>query len=99
VFVDVEGYEAHALAGAQNTIAEAQTDFFVELHDAAALAAAGSTADDVLGHFAGRAYDVSIAIAEESAAAVSKNAALVWQDAGCMLHRQGRRSFVIARTQ
>lgn len=53
VLVDVEGYESHVLDGAARTLTAGETDFLVELHDADMLAAAGSTAADVVEHFAG----------------------------------------------
>lgn len=37
VFIDVEGYEGCALEGASQVLAAKETDFFVEIHDAATL--------------------------------------------------------------
>ena len=60
VLVDVEGYEAHVLDGATRTLGAGRTDFQVELHDAAALARAGSRAEDVLAHFPESLFDVRV---------------------------------------
>jgi FkbM family methyltransferase len=50
VFMDVEGYEAEALAGATATLARA-VDWFVEVHDANDLARYGASAEAVLAYF------------------------------------------------
>jgi FkbM family methyltransferase len=61
VLIDVEGYEAHVLDGADRTLAKGATDFLVELHDAAALARGGSSAERVVGHFLDRSMYVRVA--------------------------------------
>jgi FkbM family methyltransferase len=48
VFIDVEGYEVQALRGAARCIAAGDTDFFVEVHVACGLEAAGGSAREVL---------------------------------------------------
>ncbi len=50
VFLDVEGYEARALACATATFA-ARPDWFVEVHVGCGLERAGDSADDILAHF------------------------------------------------
>ncbi len=98
VFVDVEGFEAQVLAGASATIAAGATDFFVELHSAADLAAAGSTAEDVLGHFDRGCYDVTIALAGDTPPGNdSTQLASTWQSTSSKLHNRGQRCFVVAR--
>jgi FkbM family methyltransferase len=89
VLVDVEGYEAHVLDGAADTLAAGVTDVFVELHDADALAHAGSTAADVLAHFPAAAFDV--AVAEDAVPPAG------WVGLEAKLHERGLRCFVLAR--
>lgn len=55
VFVDVEGYEHHALRGAQRT-RSLDTDWFVEIHVGAGLEAAGASVADVLDCFPASQY-------------------------------------------
>ena len=88
VLIDVEGHEAHVLAGAAATLAAGATDFFVELHDAEALAGAGSCADDVLAHFPDAAFDLAVAPATEPTA---------WLPASAQIQRRGMRCFLVAR--
>lgn len=98
VLVDVEGYEEHVLAGATATIAAAATDFLIELHSAELLGAAGSTADDVLGHFEGRPYELAVALADDTVPGLASSDLLTaWQPASAKIHSSGRRCFVIAR--
>lgn len=98
VLVDVEGYEAHVLAGATATIAAAATDFLIELHSAELLGAAGSTPDDVLGHFEGKPFEVAIALADDTVPGMASSDLLTgWQPASAKVHASGRRCFVIAR--
>ncbi len=68
VFLDVEGYEGHALRGAAKTLSNARTDFFIELHDAEALEAVGDSASAVLQHFVDAQYSLFLAPAPEGAA-------------------------------
>ena len=97
VLIDVEGFEAHVVAGAAETIATGKTDFFVELHDATALAAAGSTAIDVLQAFEDRDFDVQVAIADESSPGVGMSHLVSqWKTPADGLHTLGRRCFVVA---
>jgi FkbM family methyltransferase len=56
VFVDVEGYEAHVLAGSRRTLDQRATDFFVEVHDAETLAHTGTTAHQIFTVFASAGY-------------------------------------------
>lgn len=67
VFIDVEGYEAHALEGARVTLGEARTDFFVEVHDAPTLIGAGASVRDVLEAFDPHSYDLRCAQASGDA--------------------------------
>lgn len=66
VLIDVEGYEAHVLDGAANLIAAGRSDFCVEVHNAATLGSVGRSAEDVLQHFLGGAYDVLVALADDT---------------------------------
>lgn len=52
VYLDVEGYECHALRGAVATLA-ARPDWFVEVHANGPLMEAGGSVDEVLAFFAG----------------------------------------------
>jgi FkbM family methyltransferase len=56
VFVDVEGFECRALAGATRTFAF-RPDWFVEVHVGCGLEAAGGSVTDVLNHFPRSAFD------------------------------------------
>jgi FkbM family methyltransferase len=56
VFIDVEGYECRALAGAAKTFA-AKPDWFVEAHVGHGLEAAGWSVDKLLGFFPPATYD------------------------------------------
>lgn len=56
VFLDVEGFECRALAGAGATFA-AGPDWFVEVHVGCGLEAAGGSVAEVLGHFPEGAFD------------------------------------------
>ncbi len=56
VFIDVEGFECRALAGAGQTFA-AHPDWFVEAHVGYGLEAAGGSAEQVLGYFPGAVFD------------------------------------------
>jgi FkbM family methyltransferase len=91
VLIDVEGHEGHVLAGAERTIAAGRTDFFVELHDEAALTAAGSTAEGAVSHFVRERFDVDVALAG------SGDGALAWGDLEAGDHLRGERCFVVAR--
>jgi FkbM family methyltransferase len=57
VFIDVEGYELEALRGAPDTLA-AGPEWFVEIHEPAALARYGATTEDVLSVLTDAGYDV-----------------------------------------
>jgi FkbM family methyltransferase len=61
VFIDVEGYEGHALTGARKTLRAAQTDFFVEVHDCLTLQRAGASVRDIVGAFDPTRYDLRCA--------------------------------------
>lgn len=56
LFIDVEGFECHALRGAARTL-EQHPDCFIEVHAGCGLEAAGSSVQAVFEHFAGRDYD------------------------------------------
>jgi FkbM family methyltransferase len=94
VLIDVEGHEGHVLDGATRTIAAATTDFFAELHDAFDLAAAGSTAEEVLAHFDRVRFEVVVGVPQET---VVGDAVPEWHDVSANTHKAGRRCFVIAR--
>lgn len=51
VFVDVEGYELEVLRGATSTLANAKTDFFVEVHVGFGLESLGGSAQSLLAQF------------------------------------------------
>jgi FkbM family methyltransferase len=55
VFMDVEGYEGEALAGAEETLA-ARPDWFVEVHGDEAIGRYGGSVDEVLRVFTERGY-------------------------------------------
>ena len=98
VIVDVEGYEEQVLAGASSTIAAAATDFLIELHSAELLDAAGRTAEDVLGHFEGRPFELAFALADDTVPGLGSSELLTtWQPASANIHATGRRCFVVAR--
>lgn len=100
VFIDVEGFESHVLSGAASTISTGRTDFFVELHGAAALEAAGSTAADVMSHFAEHAFEISVAIADDTPPGLgSADLSSRWQGVESGLHAHGRRCFVVATSR
>lgn len=97
VFIDVEGFEGHVLRGAGATLASGATDFFVELHKATDLAASGSTAEEVLEHFPDDAFEVRVAIADDTPPGVGLDQLLSpWKGAERRLHTHGRRCFVVA---
>lgn len=97
VFIDVEGFEAHVLSGATATIESQATDFFVELHGAASLASAGSTADDVMRHFDESAFDVHVATTGDTPPGLGSDYLLSpWGGPQHGFHTHGRRCFVVA---
>jgi FkbM family methyltransferase len=97
VFIDVEGFEAHVLKGATATLASRATDFFVELHNEKALMAAGSTADEVVRFFDDRAFDVRVALADDTAPGMGTDELLTaWEGRHSGFQAQGRRCFVVA---
>ncbi|HTZ65338.1 MAG TPA: FkbM family methyltransferase [Solirubrobacteraceae bacterium] len=53
VFLDVEGYEGQVLTGATATMANGSTSFLVEVHDAQALAAFGTSCEAIADRFVG----------------------------------------------
>jgi FkbM family methyltransferase len=55
VFLDVEGFECRALAGAARTLART-TDWAVEVHVGCGLEATGASVEQVLGHFSNDAF-------------------------------------------
>jgi FkbM family methyltransferase len=56
VFIDVEGFECRALAGATRTFAM-NPSWFVEVHIGAGLEAAGGSVDEVLRHFPAERFE------------------------------------------
>jgi FkbM family methyltransferase len=89
VLIDVEGYEGHVLDGAARTLAAGVTDFMVELHDAAMLAAASSTAEQCVAHFRGGRFQLAIAADGDGPA--------VWRELRQDAVMDGRRCFLMAR--
>ena len=59
VFVDIEGFEAHALKGAAKTL-QSTADWFVEVHVGCGLEEYGGSIDQVLGQFDAKKYDRSV---------------------------------------
>ncbi|MGL4551462.1 MAG: FkbM family methyltransferase [Gemmataceae bacterium] len=66
LFIDVEGYECHALRGAARTL-EGRPDCFVEVHVGEGLERFGGTAADVLGFFPEEHYERFVASPDGSA--------------------------------
>lgn len=100
VLIDVEGYEAHVLDGAANLIAAGRSDFCVEVHNAATLSSVGSTAGDVLHHFVGGAYEVLLALTDDTPPGLgSPELATDWTPVTSAADTDalGRRFFLIAR--
>lgn len=60
LFVDVEGFEAKALEGAESTLRTCP-DVFVEVHVGCGLEEAGSSIEDVLAFFRGTPYELLVA--------------------------------------
>ena len=98
VLIDVEGYEAHVLAGAVATIRAGATDFLIELHSSDLLRGAGSTADEVLARFQGGPFEIAIALADDTVPGVDSSQLLSsWHPVSANLHKTGRRCFLVAR--
>jgi len=57
VFIDVEGYELRALAGASKVIREVRPSWFVEVHVGVGLETAGGSADEVIAKLADAGYE------------------------------------------
>jgi FkbM family methyltransferase len=57
VFVDVEGFELRALAGARRVLADIRPRWFVEVHVGVGLEDAGGSAGEVIGTLASSGYD------------------------------------------
>jgi FkbM family methyltransferase len=64
VFVDVEGFEQHVLAGARRTF-DARPDWFVEVHSGVGLEEQGGTVRQVLREFERRGYRLFVGNSEE----------------------------------
>ena len=63
VFVDVEGAEAAALAGARRTLRRGRATWFVEVHQGLGLTPRGvGGAEDVLAEFPAQSFDVLVAV-------------------------------------
>jgi FkbM family methyltransferase len=65
VYLDVEGYEQNVLAGAQQTLATARPDCFVEIHVGAGLEQFGGSIEGVLAHFPSEQYDLHARSADD----------------------------------
>ncbi|HTV54021.1 MAG TPA: FkbM family methyltransferase [Terriglobia bacterium] len=65
VYIDIEGYECHALAGARMMLQQ-KTDWFVEVHVGHGLESFGGSAERVLRFFPRDAYKLYVAAAGES---------------------------------
>lgn len=90
VFVDVEGYEAHVLLGAQATLAARHADFFVEVHDASALDSVGASADDVIQSLVANGYQCC------AVGATPDGAQGAWRPVSDASSFRGARAFVVA---
>jgi FkbM family methyltransferase len=97
VLIDVEGYEAHVLAGARRTIEAGRTDFFIELHSAEDLAAAGSDADEVVSNFDLSRFELLVADPAQVVVADRRPPEHAWRSLTSMLHRHGHRCFIVVR--
>lgn len=100
VLVDVEGFEAHVLEGAAELIAEARTDFCVEVHSAAKLGNVGSSVASVLQPFGDGKYDIFVAVADDTPPGLgSQELATGWRQISSMaeVEAAGRRFFLVAR--
>jgi len=98
VLIDVEGFEAHVLEGATETLKLAATDFCVEVHSLANLEEASSTVHDVTRHFDGREYQITVALAGDTPPGLdSTHLESDWQPVEAGLHEQGVRCFLVAR--
>jgi methyltransferase FkbM-like protein len=66
VFVDVEGFEEHVLAGAADTFAAgpARPDWFVEIHAGVGLEEQGGSVAGVLAHLESRGYRLFVGNSE-----------------------------------
>jgi FkbM family methyltransferase len=67
LFIDVEGFECHALRGAADTLARHRPDCFVEVHLGAGLEKFGSL-DELLGYFPPAAYTLYRLAADDPSA-------------------------------
>ncbi|MEA2306055.1 MAG: hypothetical protein QOH43_3335 [Solirubrobacteraceae bacterium] len=90
VFVDVEGFEERALAGARRTLARGRTDVFVELHDRDTLSRAGASAERVVGHLVEAGCDCRVAATRDGAI----TGAFSGLESG--LHLRGERCYLVA---
>jgi FkbM family methyltransferase len=91
VFIDVEGFEGAALRGAQMTLAEGCTDFFVELHERATLTRCGTSADEVVDILA----DAGLTIRAARASDGVPTAEFVGLENG--VHLMGSRCYLLAQ--
>jgi hypothetical protein len=60
LYLDVEGYEQHVLAGARRTLESQRPDCFVEVHVGAGLETFGGTVAGVLAHFRPEEYELFV---------------------------------------
>jgi FkbM family methyltransferase len=90
VFIDVEGYEGKALAGASETLASGKTDFFVELHNASTLQQAGTSAEAVMAVLQDSGYECKVARATDGPVETD------WVDVTAGVHLRGDRCYIVA---
>lgn len=92
LYLDVEGYEQHVLAGASGTLRNSRPDCFVEIHIGAGLEQFGGTIGGILAHFPVDQYEVFVRDAEDRAEFVPVSADVATRTQRLFLVALARRS-------